>query len=145
MLPLPLPNFRRVPPPAPENFSGEFSGRVQKCSSSTDLPDLLVHAPLVTTTEATTIASITTTLVVSTPSHHHYHCCGSSHQPPKPPTSSQPPPYTTRTITNAPTTTATPPSRVRVVSQPSKGCVGFLSHPPGCICFVKNTHKGALD
>ncbi|GKB29983.1 hypothetical protein Tco_0869384 [Tanacetum coccineum] len=88
-------------------------------------PKICVWQPLppllVTTTEATTITSITTTLVVSTPSHHHYHCCSSSHQPPKPPpTSSQPPPYTTNTLTNAPTTIATPPSRVRVVSQPAK-------------------------
>ncbi|GJV58607.1 hypothetical protein Tco_1464707 [Tanacetum coccineum] len=108
--------------PPPEKFSGERSGRNQKCFSSPDLPVHHTHSPPLALPRATTPLSPPPRRCHAT-LHHLHHLVTTLSTPlprPIPPSSSsQPPPTTT------------------------KGASGLIMAPRG-VCFNRTAAKGAL-
>nr|GFC38071.1 hypothetical protein [Tanacetum cinerariifolium] len=143
------PAGHRQPPSPPKNFSGELFRQTQKHSSHPDLLDPPHHSPprAVTTPKVTTSAA---------PSTHRRHPLRPHPQPAPPPqnhhhylvsrrtttTSSSPPPSSPRhNHTNA-TTTATAPSRVRLVLKHHQGVFGICTSRVHLVGFL--APKGAF-
>ncbi|GJT91727.1 hypothetical protein Tco_1080572 [Tanacetum coccineum] len=129
---IPAAGFR--PPPhrrRRKTFSASFSGRVQKCSPSPDLPDPHHHA-------------LPRASPSPPPTHRH-----PAATPPKPPPSSPSSSHHHHHLVTTPTprtiaTTTAPPPRVRVVFKaPRKGCVRFHFTSQGCAGFSSQHQHGA--